>query len=152
MPTSLLNRLGPGLLLCFFASYGFFAGEIQLDFWSEGEAFNARTLPYAIAVAGTLVSLLLLITPGAPPESVREFRFLTATGLLFLTALFGFAVDYLGYAVTSILFLGSGFAVMGERRPIQIVVISSAVVCTLWLILSALGIYLRPGAIWDALL
>ncbi|MDA1301485.1 MAG: tripartite tricarboxylate transporter TctB family protein [Proteobacteria bacterium] len=146
---SINPRVGPGLFLGFFVAYGFLAGNIQLDFWSTGEAFSARSFPYVIAFAGALVSLLLLAFPGLPPDALTGKRFLPAGLLLCLMVACSFAIDYLGFAITFAAFLILASLCLGERRPARLAVTSITVVVSLWVIMEQLGIYLRPGALFE---
>ncbi len=146
---AIVLRLGPGLFLGFFVAYGLLARDIQLDFWSTGEVFNARSFPYVIAAGGVLASLMLLGFPGADPDSISRHRFLPTGLLLCLMAAYGFAIDYLGFVLTSVLFLVLASALLGERRPARILVTAITVVVSLWLVLDQLGIYLRPGSLFE---
>lgn len=57
------SRIVGILFLILFVAYGWFASRIPLDFWSEEETFNARSMPYLIAIVGSLISLLLVTVP-----------------------------------------------------------------------------------------
>jgi len=57
------EKAGALFLLLLFMGYGALAFQIPLIFLSQGETFNARSMPYGIAIAGMVFSLLILILP-----------------------------------------------------------------------------------------
>jgi putative tricarboxylic transport membrane protein len=58
---------------------------------------------------------------------------------------YGFAIDYLGFIGSTIAFLILGFLVLGEKRPIIVMLVAIGVTGCFWLIMDLLGIYLNPG-------
>jgi hypothetical protein len=54
-------------------------------------------------------------------------------------------LDYLGFIVTSWLFLVSGFLLLGERNYRRVGVCASLLVGIFWFLLDLLEIYLAPG-------
>ena len=57
------EKAGALIILIFSISYGIIATRIPLTFISQQETFTARTMPYALAVIGILLSLAILVMP-----------------------------------------------------------------------------------------
>ena len=89
----------------FFLAYGWFAGDIQLDFWSQRELFTARTFPYLIAVGGALTALAYAINPAASPAIHLDARVITCIIITVILGAYAVAIDLLGYPVASVLML-----------------------------------------------
>jgi len=123
------------------------AQTIPLDFWSEQEPFNARSLPYLIGMACVIVSLLMLILPSPTFDwaQLLELNIVPAVIMLALLSTYGFMIDKLGFLFSTFCLLASGFLLLGERRPLRILLVAAGVTGTFWFIMDLLGIYLNPG-------
>ncbi|MFT5561277.1 MAG: putative tricarboxylic transport membrane protein [Candidatus Azotimanducaceae bacterium] len=123
------------------------AQSIPLDFWSEQEAFNARSLPYLIGIACVIISLLMLVLPSPTFDwsQLRELNFVPATMMLALLSAYGFMLDKMGFLFSTFCLLAAGFLLLGERRPLRILLVAAGVTGIFWLIMDLLGIYLNPG-------
>ncbi|MCB1692935.1 MAG: tripartite tricarboxylate transporter TctB family protein [Pseudomonadales bacterium] len=143
------SRIGGVLFLVLCLGYGYYAGEIQLDFFSQQEPFNARSMPQMIAVAGIVISILLIVTPSTRTDwaFLKDLNWKPALLLLALMALYGAVFDYLGYAIATVLFLVAAFIVLGERRPTRMLLVSIPVTFGFWGLMYLLGISLSPGAL-----
>ena len=65
---------------------------------------------------------------------------------------YGFTIRYLGFLISTTIFLVGGFAVLGERRIKVLLGASIPVVFIFWYLLTQLmGIYLAPGDIFEML-
>ncbi len=71
-------------------------------------------------------------------------------GLLLLTMVaYGATFTWLGFLVSTMLFLGAGYLILGERRLVVIGSASVLVTVGFWLIMTKLlGIYLAPGELF----
>ena len=100
------SKISGLLFLLLFSAYGYLAGDIPLDFWSEEELFNA-------------CSLLLITLPSAETywRAMFELHWPPALQLLLAMSVYGIVFEYLGFIVATLLFLLAGFAILGERRP-----------------------------------
>ncbi len=147
------SRIGGILFLLLSGCYGYFAGEIPLDFWSEQEPFNARSMPGFIAIAGIVVSILLIAAPSAKTDwgQLQHMNWRPAALLLVMMSVYGLAFEYLGFVVSTIVFLIVSFIVLGERRVAPMVLVAIPLVGGFWLILKLLGIHLETGAWLEAL-
>ena len=150
------SQIGGLFFLALFICYGITASNIQLDFLSEQDTFNARTLPIAVSIVGSLVSLLLILQSGKPHSNgvsagargLPRTNWL-ATGLLVcLMVLYGLVLDYLGFIIATTAFLVAGYWIMGERQPGVLLLASLPVVLGIWLIMTGLGVYLVPGDLY----
>lgn len=139
------------LLLAVSTGYLWTATTIPLDFWSESERFNARSMPYLAGGTALVVAVLLLFWPGARPNldaydvSVPKPGTRTFSTLLLVVLMFAYpaGLTCLGFPLATALFLTFAFRAMGEVR----ILMGAAVACSLagafWLMMSQLGIHLE---------
>lgn len=150
------EKVGALVMLLFSIAYGLLATKIQLTFLSQQETFTARTMPYALAVMGSLLSLAILVFPTVDPAGSNSLReetsgmdWGTAVQLVVLMMFFGLTMKWLGFIVASILFLLVGFWILGERRVKLMLFAAIPLVFVLWGIMSLLlGVYIAPGEIF----
>ena len=139
------NRIGAFIILAFSVFYGRLALQLPIIGGLDGPVKSA-TLPLILSIAGIVVSVLLYILPSQSvsldltPTVPNLFR---AAGLSVLMIIYGITMTSLGFAVATVLFLATGFWIMGERRPKAIFSIAGTVSVFFWLILTqVLGIHL----------
>jgi putative tricarboxylic transport membrane protein len=156
------EQIGGLLFLALFVCYGVTASSIPLDFLSEQDTFNARSLPIAVSVAGSLVSLMLILSSGHLRSNGVSVEFNRSVGtqapaqtnwratllLVLLMFLYGLVLDYLGFLIATTLFLTAGYWIMGERHPGVLILASLPVVVGIWLIMTSLDVYLAPGELY----
>ncbi len=150
------EKVGALVILLFSIAYGLLATKIPLSFLSQQEVFSARTLPYALAIVGIALSIAIIILPtvdSAGKESLAEatkgMDWSTAIMLVVLMLIFGLIMKWLGFILSSILFLLGGFYILGERRIKRMLFSAIFLVVTLWFIMSwLLGVYIAPGEIF----
>jgi putative tricarboxylic transport membrane protein len=150
------EKVGALVILLFSVAYGLMATKIPLSFLSQQEIFTARTMPYGLAVAGIVLSLAIIILPTVDPEGkkslpeeTRGMDWATAILLVVLMLLFGLIMKWLGFILSSILFLLCGFWILGERSVKLMVFSAIPLVLILWCIMSLLlGVYIAPGEIF----
>ena len=140
------DRIGALLLLVFSVAYGALSFQIPLLPFQAQAAFTARTMPEALAVMGIVLSLILLIKPGpGATADVSGFRWKRAGLICLLMVLYGLTIRSGGFLISTSLFLIGCFLILGERRPILIVLSSLPVVVAFWLLMSRfLGVYVAP--------
>ncbi|MEX0941721.1 MAG: tripartite tricarboxylate transporter TctB family protein [Pseudomonadales bacterium] len=148
------SRVGGIVFLIVSCLYGYFGNEIPLDFWSQQETFDARSMPRLLAAAGIVASVLLIVTPVAKTDwsLFSQLRWQPAVLLLILMSAYGFLMEFLGFAVSTILFLSGAFVVLGERKPLRILLVSLSLALGFWLLMDQLGIYLLPGSLFEDLI
>ena len=150
------DKVGALFFLMFSIAYGLLATQIPLTLLAERESFNARTMPYALGIIGTALSFLMLVLPpvktGEQAGVKAAFRGLDwpRVGLLVSMMIFyGLTLRLLGFVISSIIFLVSGFTILGERRIWLIFVGSVPLVLFIWYLMShILGMYIAPGEIF----
>ena len=150
------EKAGAVILLAFSVAYGIAATQIPLTFIAMKESFNARTMPYALSVIGILLSIAILILPASAGEGKERFTEVfknldwNRVGLLIAMMIFyGVTLRFLGFVISSTIFLLSGFYILGERRKWLLFVGSVPLVLFIWVLMSKiLGMYIAPGEIF----
>ena len=150
------EKLGALVMLLFSMAYGLLALKIPLSFLAQNEFFTSRTMPYALAVLGVLLALLILVFPTTAPEGKRSLREEThgmdwKTAILLVVGMiaYGLTMKWIGFIISSILFLLVGFYILGERRIKRMLLASIPLVVMLWFIMSSLlGVYIAPGELF----
>lgn len=151
------DKFGALLFLCLALIYGFYVDDIPLLFGDEDAPFNAQTLPNALAWILGLVSFIQLVMPanqeaGNLSAAFRGLKWGRVVQLGVLMIFYGFTIRYLGFLISTTIFLVGGFAVLGERRIKVLLGASIPVVFIFWYLLTQLmGIYLAPGDIFEML-
>jgi putative tricarboxylic transport membrane protein len=150
------EKTGALILLMFSIAYGLLAFKVPLTFLAQRETFNARTLPFVLGIIGAILSLLILVLPsGKTDEEVKvkdAFRGLDWSSVGFLIGImifYSITLRFLGFVISSIIFLVSGFYILGERRIWLLFIGSVPLVLFIWFLMSRiLGMYIAPGEIF----
>jgi len=143
------DRLSALILLGLSIGYGVLAFRIKLFPGSEFQLFTARTMPVGLAVAGSVISFLMLVLPSRTAGEEATLKGLSwgkVAALCGLMLFYGATITRLGFLTSTWLFLVGGILLLGERRWAVILGLSVAVAAGFWVLLSKLlGIYLEPG-------
>jgi putative tricarboxylic transport membrane protein len=150
------EKIGALFILAFSIAYGIYAFKIPLIFLSQGEALNARTLPYVLSIAGSVISLLIIILPSFDKDKVTTVREALSgldwkrtawlTGLMLVYSL---SMPWVGFVIASIFFMACGVMILGERNIKVILIASIPLVVVLWFLLTkVLGMYIAPGELF----
>jgi len=150
------EKVGALIILLFSVAYGLLARKIPLSFLSQQEVFTARTMPYGLAIIGVLLSFFIIVLPTVDPEGKKSLSettegmdWSTAIQLVILMMVFGLIMKWLGFILSSVLFLMGGFWILGERRFRLMLFSALLLVAVLWFIMAfLLGVYLAPGEIF----
>lgn len=150
------EKVGALILLLFSLAYGMLATKIPLTFMAQQEFFTSRTMPYALAVIGIVLSLLILVMPTVDDSGKKTLKEEThgmdwrkAIFLVIAMVIYGLIMKWLGFIIASILFLIGGFYILGERRFKSMLIASIPLVVVLWFLMSSLlGVYIAPGEIF----
>jgi putative tricarboxylic transport membrane protein len=105
------ERIGALFFLVVSIAYGYFASEIKLYPGDELDPMTAQTLPYVLSAMGITFSLFLLIN-GNHKEFGSGFAHLNwkpVIALMLLTLFYGFSLDWLGFLISTTVFLIAGF-------------------------------------------
>jgi putative tricarboxylic transport membrane protein len=142
------DRLSALGFLAFSIAYGVLAYDIELYFVAPDDPFTARTFPIALAWAGGLVALLMLVLPGTskPAFSLAAIKAMDWPRLIALAVLmvaYGLTIKRIGFLVSTTVFLAIGYALLGERRWWLLLLASLPVAAGFQLALHGLlGIYI----------
>jgi putative tricarboxylic transport membrane protein len=150
------EKIGALFILAFSIAYGIYAFKIPLIFLSQGEALNARTLPYVLSIAGSVISLLIIILPSFDKDKVTTVREALSgldwkrtawlTGLMLVYSL---SMPWVGFVIASIFFMACGVMILGERNIKVILIASVPLAVVLWFLLTkVLGMYIAPGELF----
>jgi len=145
------ERIGAMFFLVLSIVYGYLAYQIKLFPGDEYEAMTARTLPFFLSGMGVLFSLVLLATGNGQDRdgNIAGLDWKPVILLMLLALAYGFALDWLGFLVSTTLFLIAGFWVLGEKRPKILLLVAVPFVFIFWFGLTQmLDIYLAPGRIF----
>ncbi|WP_067869846.1 tripartite tricarboxylate transporter TctB family protein [Neptuniibacter marinus] len=146
------DHIGGLVFLCLSVLYGYYAGSIHMLPGDEFEPFTARTVPYALAILGAVLSVGLLLTAKRSVEnrlSLNGYDFALVAKLLLLIVCFGLALEWTGFMLATMLFLIAGFWMLGERRIKMLLLVSVPFAVSIWFILAKLlDIYLAPGQLY----
>lgn len=140
------DRIGALLLLTFCLGYWYFTYQIRMLPFQKQAAFNAQTMPEALSVIGVVLALLLLVFPGSDERlSLTGFRWKQGLAMLGLMVFYGLTLRPLGFIASTSVFLMAGYAVLGERRPLTLVLASVPIVVAFWALMTqGLDIYVAP--------
>ncbi|PKF49407.1 tripartite tricarboxylate transporter TctB family protein [Enterovibrio nigricans] len=150
------DHIGGLVFLCLSVAYGYYARTIPMFPGDEYEPFNAQTLPIALSWMGGILAILMLATArrdAASKLSVAGLDFLLVAKLLALIVAFAFALEWVGFTLSTIFFLIGGYWVLGERRPKMLFIASVPFAVGIWFVLAKLlDIYLAPGRFFTQIL
>ncbi len=147
------NRLSAFFFFIFTVVYGVLALDIDTPFGGDDSAFTPQTLPFALTVFGVALSLAMIAVPGRDDQayldivaSIKQLEWKPVLCLIGLMIFYGFAMPFLGFIPSTIIFLIGGFMALGERNVKVLLIASIPLVIGFWFILTQLlGIYLNPG-------
>ncbi len=146
------DHIGGMVFLALSVAYGYYAYNIRMFPGDQFEPFNAQTLPVALAWAGGIVSILMLATADRSPGNSLSIAGLDVglvAKLMVLVFLFAQALEWVGFLLSTILFLLIGYWLLGERRIKTLLIASVPFAVCFWFLLSQLlDIYLAPGKLW----
>lgn len=150
------EKMGALFILALSIAYGIYAFKIPLIFLSQGEALNARTMPYALSIAGIVLSLLIILLPSfdkdkaiTVKQALHGLDWRRTAWFVGLMILYSLSMPWIGFVISSIGFMAGGVMILGERRVKVILFASVPLVVGLWLILTkVLGMYIAPGELF----
>lgn len=148
--------------LVFSIAYGWAAWTYPILPFERFNPVKPNTLPIGLAVAGIVLSLIVLLgrrEPEAKPEGeaagltlarLHHYAWGQALGLIVAMVAYALALRPLGFLLATTLFLGGSSVLLGERRfRLLIPVVLIGTVGIWYLVDEVLGIFLRP---WPAFL
>jgi putative tricarboxylic transport membrane protein len=151
MMTLSKERIGALFFLALSILYGYFASGIKLYPGDELDPMTAQTLPFVLSGLGIAFSLSLLISDKGAGRGmgVGHLNWKPVIGLMLISLAYGFALDWLGFLISTTLFLIAGFRILGEKRVKILLLVAVPFVFIFWFGLTQmLDIYLAPGRIF----
>lgn len=150
------EKMGALFVLALSVAYGIYAAKIPLIFLSQGESLNARTMPYALSIAGIVLSLLIILLPSFEKEQAKTVKealngldWRRTAWFVGLMVAYSLSMPWIGFVIASIGFMAGGVMILGERKIRVILLASIPLVIGLWFILTKiLGMYIAPGEIF----
>ena len=145
------ERIGALFFLVLSIVYGYLASGIKLYPGDELDPMTARTLPLILSGMGIVLSLVLLATGKHEHHDGNVFalNWKPVILLMLLSLAYGFALDWLGFLVSTAIFLMAGFRILGEKRLKILLLVALPFVFIFWFGLTQmLDIYLAPGRIF----
>jgi putative tricarboxylic transport membrane protein len=143
------DRFGGLLFLLLSVTYGYYAADIPLLPGDRFEPFHAQTLPYWLSGLGIIFSVLLIVLKSDPTsenDAVSNSNLVLMLGLMAFTFAFSVALPWLGFPVTTSIFLASSYWLLGERRPQMLLFASVPFALVFWLLLTqVLDVYIAPA-------
>ena len=143
------DRFGGLLFLLVSVTYGYYAADIPLLPGDKFEPFHAQTMPYWLSSLGIIFSFLLIGLKPAPPsenESISNSNLVLMLGLMAFTFAFFVALPWLGFPITTSIFLASSYWLLGERRLKMLLFASVPFALVFWLLLTeVLDVYIAPA-------
>lgn len=145
------DRIGGVLLLAFCLAYARLIGDITLLPFQESNAFTAKTMPQALAALGVALSLWIIVFPAGSGRLALGGLALGRVALfLALMSAYGLAIRPMGFLISTSLFLMVGFALLGERRPLTLILAAVPLVVAFWVLMTqGLDVFIEP---WPAAL
>ncbi len=140
------DRIGGTLLLLFCIIYALKTQDIRLLPFQANASFTARTMPEVLSVLGIGLSLWVILLPANrdKPE-FAGYKWTTSILFLVLMSAYGLTIRYFGFIFSTSAFLMFGFALLGERKPLTLVLAAVPLVFLFWLMMSkGLNIYMAP--------
>ena len=140
------DRLGGLLVLIFCLIYAWQSQNIKLLPFQLNSAFHARTMPEVLAVLGIGLSILVIIFPGNRERLLlKELNWPLGLAFLALMSIYGLTVRPLGFLLSTSVFLMAGFAMLGERNIIKLVLVAVPLVVAFWVLMNyGLSVFIEP--------
>lgn len=140
------DRLGGLLLLIFCLVYAWQSQNIRLLPFQLNSAFHARTIPEVLSVLGIGLSILIILFPSNKERlDLGDVNWPLGLTFLGLMSIYGLAVRPVGFLLSTSLFLMIGFALLGERNILRLVLVAVPLVVAFWVLMNyGLSVFVEP--------
>jgi putative tricarboxylic transport membrane protein len=146
------EKTGALIILAFSITYGAMALNLPNAPGLEMPGATPASLPLALSATAILAAASILILPARRDDddslatAFKGLDWRRVSAFFLLMVGYGLALKPLGFLISTALFLGTGFRIMGERRLTRILPVSIGVSVVFWFLLTRiLSIYLEPG-------
>lgn len=139
-----INRLGGLIFLVFCLAYGYLSTKIPLLPFQQNAAFTAKTLPNVLTIMGVIFSLVLIIKPGeTEPLQLQGYHWKKGVLICISMVIYGMVIRSFGFIPSTIIFLMSGFYILGERRWVMMSATAILLVVFFWVLMTQfLGVHI----------
>lgn len=145
-------------LCCVYGYAAFFTMDDSLPPILRRNPIWPSTFPKILAVAGLIVGLVVLFSPGKPSKAavgkgdgaidlsrLGDYHIGQALALVGLMIAYALALRPVGFLGATVLFLVLGATILGERRFHVLIPVACVAAGSIWyLVQEVLGIFLRP--------
>lgn len=140
------DRIGGLLMLIFCILYAWQSQNIRLLPFQLNSAFHARTMPEVLAVLGIGLSILVILFPSNKERiALRALNWQLGLAFLALMSIYGLSVRPAGFLLSTSIFLIIGFAMLGERSIIKLLLVSIPLVVAFWALMNyGLNVFVEP--------
>lgn len=140
------DRIGGLLLLAFCIFYFLKISNIRLLPFQADQAFTPRTIPQILAYIGMALSVAIIIFPSNTERfSLKNLNWPLGLAFLILMSIYGLTVRPLGFLLSTSVFLMVGFAMLGERNVIKLILVAVPLVVSFWLLMNyGLSVFIEP--------
>lgn len=140
------DRIGGLLLLAFCITYAILSQNIRLLPFQANVAFHARTMPEVLSVLGIGLALVIIVFPGSKTRLDLSGYLLGKTALfLILMSIYGLTIRSFGFILSTSLFLMIGFFMLGERKPLTLILVAVPMVVAFWVLMTqGLDVFIAP--------
>lgn len=154
------DKIGALVILVFSLGYGAMAWQLPSSDGLSAGGFTPRTFPLLLSVAGVVLSLVLMAwrvdkLPAEPDSVPREMphrglNWQPAAALCAMMCVYAALFPYLGFGLSTVVFLIGAMLALGIRHIVTLVLGSVPVALLFWLVLNkGLGVYLAPGSLFQ---
>ena len=140
------DRIGGLLLLAFCVFYAWQIDAIRILPFQANQAFTPRTIPVVLSILGIGLSILIVIFPSNKERlQISELNWPLGIAFLVLMSVYGLSVRPVGFLISTSLFLMIGFAMLGERNLLKLVLVAIPLVVAFWALMNyGLSVYVAP--------
>ena len=140
------DRIGGLLMLVFCIVYWGQIGNIRLLPFQAGQAFTPRTIPEVLSILGIGLSVLIIVFPSNQERfDLKAINWPLGLSFLALMSVYGLSVRPMGFLLATSVFLMAGFAMLGERNIVKLVLVSIPLVVAFWALMNyGLSVFVEP--------
>ncbi len=152
-----LDRWIAFLFLAISLVYGYAAYNYPLLPFERNMAFLPNTMPMVLSVVGSIIALVILLSPKTGPEvlsgvtreQIKEFKTGQTLGLVSAMVLYAVLLRPIGFLCATTLFIAGSSIILGERKFHVLIPIAVITAAAIWyLVQETLGIFLRPWPVF----
>ena len=140
------DRIGGLLLLIFCLFYWWKISDIRLLPFQANQAFTPRTIPEVLSYLGIGLSVAIIVFPAnREPFDLKDLNWPLGLAFLVLMSVYGLTVRPAGFLLSTSLFLMIGFAMLGERNILKLLLVSVPLVVAFWILMNyGLSVFIEP--------